>query len=119
MRDEEHSSKPWKAYSLVLYIFSGLVLALGVLLFFLLLSAARSVAGYDMFFQLAGIEQLAPLILRPLQAGLINTGILVIVLMLAIAGLLFTVGRLVARQADLAERVRALEAKIEALSARI
>jgi Na+-translocating ferredoxin:NAD+ oxidoreductase RnfE subunit len=113
MTGEEHRSGRRNAFGVVLYIFSGLALALGALLLALLLGAARAVTGYDMFFQLAGIEQLAQVVLRPLQAGLINVGIVVFVLMLAIAGLLFTSGRLMARQASLAERVRALEEKIE------
>jgi hypothetical protein len=101
----------------VLYIFSAVALALGALLLFMLLGAARAVTGYDMFFQLAGVEQLAPVVLRPLQAGLINVAILVFVLMLAIASLLFTSGRLLARQTTLAERVRVLEEKIETFRA--
>ena len=100
--------KQTSPFSLVLYILSGLVLILGVLLLFMLFGAAQAVTGYDMFFQLAGIEELAQAVLRPLQAGLINISILVFVLMLAIAGLLFTAGRLVARQAGLSERVRLL-----------
>lgn len=116
---EKHRRWKGNAFSVVLYVFSGLALALGALLLLLLLGAARAVTGYDVFFQLAGIEQLAPAVLRPLQAGLINVGILMFVLMLAIAGLLFTAGRLVARQASLAERVRALEEKIKAFRAQI
>jgi hypothetical protein len=113
MSGEEHRSRARNAFSVVLYILSALTLALGALLLFLLLGAARAVTGYDIFFQLAGIEQLAQVVLRPLQVGLINVAILVFVLMLAIAGLLFTSGRLVARQASLAERVRALEQKVK------
>ena len=112
MGGEEHRRWTRNVLSVVLYVFSALALALGALILLLLLGAARAVTGYDMFFQLAGVEQLAPVVLRPLQAGLINIGILVFVLMLAIAGLLFTSGRLVARQARLAARVRALEETI-------
>ena len=39
-----------------------MALVLGVLLLFLLLGTARAGAGYDMFFQLAGIEQVAQVI---------------------------------------------------------
>jgi hypothetical protein len=117
MSGEEHESRKRSPLSVVLYIFSAVALALGALLLVLLLGAARAVTGYDMFFQLAGVEQLAPLVLRPLQVGLVNVAILVFVLMLAIASLLFTSGRLVARQANLADRVRALEERINTFRA--
>ena len=115
MPHPQPANKPGKTATLLLYIFSGLVPALGALLFLLLLGAARSVAGYDMFFQLAGLGQLAPLVLRPLQAGLVNIAVLVLVLMLALAALLFAVARLASRQADLAQRVCALEEQVASL----
>jgi small-conductance mechanosensitive channel len=115
MDDETNKNRKGNTFSIVLYIFSGLALALGAILLFLLLGAARAVTGYDIFFQLAGIAPLAQVILHPLQVGLINVGILVCIFMLAIAGLLFTAGRLIARQASLAERVRVLEEKFETL----
>jgi hypothetical protein len=101
------------ALSVTLYVFSGLALTVGVLALVLLLSASRNVTDYDAFFQLAGIGQLAPLFLRPLQVGLMDIGIGVLFLMVTISGLLFAAGRLAARQAELAERVRALEEKFE------
>jgi len=113
MVNKENKSRTGIVYSLVLYIFSGLMVVLGALVFFLLLGAARAVIGYDMFFQFAGLEELAPAILRPMQAGIINMAILILVFMVATAGLLFTVGRLVAQQAKLSERVGALEKTIE------
>jgi hypothetical protein len=102
----------------VLYVFSGLAVVLGVVLLFLLLNTAQAVRGYDIFFQLAGIAQLAQLILRPLQNGLNGMAIFVFILMLVIAVLLFIAGRLVARQARLVERVRVLEEKMEMLADR-
>ena len=118
MNDGRRESKTANPFSVVLYIFSSLAVVLGVVLLFLLLNMARGVGGYDVFFQLAGIQQFAQLILRPLQAGLTNLGILVLVLMLAIASLLFTAGHLVARQARLIERLRVLEGKMEMFSER-
>jgi len=109
---DKHKTIKRSPLSLVLYVFSGLALALGAILLFLLIGTARSVAGYDIFFQLAGVEQLAQVVLRPVQVGPINIGGLVFVLMLAKGGLLFTVGQLVAHQANLTDRVRVLEEKI-------
>jgi hypothetical protein len=115
MNDREATRKKSNPLSLLLYIFAGLAFLLGVVLLIGLIGSAQAVPGYEMFFQLAGIEELAGVVLRPLQAALTNLGILLFVLMLAIAALLFTAGRLVARQVSLAERVRALEEKIAGL----
>jgi hypothetical protein len=86
---------------------------MAVLALLWLLSAPRTVDNFALFFQLAGIEQLAPVFLRPLQTVLTYTGIVVSVLVSMIAALLFAAGRLTARQASLNERVRALELKLQ------
>ncbi|MCO6450472.1 MAG: hypothetical protein J5I90_06745 [Caldilineales bacterium] len=109
MNDIEHRRSARNALSVVLYVGAGLALALGVLLLVALIGAAQAVMGYDIFFQLGGFGQLAQAILRPLQSGLITVGVILFAIMAAIAGLLFTGGRLAARQAGLAERVRLLE----------
>ncbi len=116
MNDSAKRTTTMNVFSLLLYIFSALALASGALLFLLLLGASRSVANSDLFFQLGGLQQLAPLVLRPLQAALINTGVVLFVLLLTIAVLLFAAGRLVTSSADLAKRVRALEDKIKTLT---
>lgn len=59
MDGETNKNRKGNTFSIVLYIFSGLALALGVILLFLLLGAAHAVTGYDTFFQLAGIAPLA------------------------------------------------------------
>lgn len=112
MKETNQTGKKKNGLSVALYVFSGLALALGVLALLALISSAGAVPGYELFFQMAGIPALAGMILRPLQSALINLGILLFVLMLAIAALLFTAGRLVARQVSVAERVRLLEEKL-------
>jgi len=113
MNDAEHGKSKRYNFSLVLYIFAGGVLTIGIVLLISLLSISAQVMNYELFFQLAGMEQLAQVVLRPLQAGLINTGIVLFALMLVIAALLFSVGRQASQQARLIERVRILEERIE------
>ncbi len=101
--------------SVGLYIFSGLALALGVLLLVSLIGASNAVPANQIFFQMMGLGEMAGLVLRPLQSALLNLGILLFVLMSAIAALLFTAGRLAAAQRSLLERVHQLEEKVEAM----
>jgi hypothetical protein len=101
--------------SVLLTIFSALTFIGGTVLLIALIGSAQAVPGYEMFFQLAGIPNLAGMVLRPVQAVMINLGILLFVVMSAIAALLYTAGRLVARHADLVERVRGLEDRVTAL----
>ncbi len=102
--------------SVVLYAFSGLALALGVVLLVGLINASNALPANQIFFQMMGLGEIAGLVLRPLQSALINLGIVLFVLMSAIAALLFTAGRLTAAQRSLLGRVRQLESKVEALA---
>lgn len=98
--------------SILLYVFSGVTAALGIFLLVVLLNSAQAVPGYEIFFQMAGLQELAGLFLNPLRSGLINLSIVVFLLMLAIAATLFAGGRMASRQIALAERVRILEEKL-------
>mgnify|MGYP000162137570 CR=1 FL=1 len=100
--------------SVVLYLFAGLMLALAVIVLISLLGTAAALPANQIFFQLFGFGELANLIIRPLQSALINTGILLSLLMTALAVLLFIAGRLNAAQVRLAERVRRLEERTAA-----
>jgi hypothetical protein len=100
--------------SVILYLFAGLMLALAILVLIALIGAASALPANQIFFQLFGLGELANLIIRPLQSALINAGILLALLMTALAALLFLAGRMNAAQVRLAERVRQLEEKITA-----
>ena len=100
-------------FSLALYALSVLALVMATLTLVGLLSVSHTVNNLDLFFQLAGIGQLAPMFLHPLQAMLTYAGIVVFVLLFAITALLFAAGRLAARQTDLTERISVLEAKLQ------
>ncbi|MEW6181368.1 MAG: hypothetical protein AB1522_15740 [Chloroflexota bacterium] len=108
----ERKSTSW--ISVVLYLFAGLMLALAVIVLISLLGAAAALPANQMFFQMFGLGELANLIIRPLQSALINGGIVLGLLMTAIAVLLFIAGRMNAAQVRLAERVRRLEERLAA-----
>ncbi len=113
MSETIHKKKPANTLAVILYVFSGLAAALGILLLIAMISGAAGVVpSFEMFFVMAGLGQIAGLILNPLRSALINLGILLFVLMAAIAALLFTAGKLLTRQATLAERVARLEEKV-------
>jgi len=101
------------AFSVALYALSVLALVMATLTLVWLLSVSHTVDNMDLFFQLAGIEQLAPLFLHPLQAVLTCAGIVVFALLFAITAILFATGRLAARQTGLTERIRVLEEKLQ------
>lgn len=109
----EKSKTNW--ISLILYGFAGLILALAILTLISLIGAASALPANQIFFQMFGLGELANLIIRPLQSALINGGIVLALLMTAIAVLLFLVGRVVARQAILAARLSALEEQIDSI----
>jgi hypothetical protein len=112
MREPTTINKSYNTFAIILYVCAGLAAAIGVLLLVVMISSASGLPGLEMFFQLAGIGQLAGLVLNPLKSALINLGILLFFLMLAIGVLLFATGKLVARQASLSERVARLEEKL-------
>ena len=116
MTNKTNKMRSGLKFSLLLYIFSGLVLILGIAALVLSLSASRSILNNDIFFQLAGFGEIAQLILRPVQAALINVGIVIFLFFLVLAGLLFAVGRLLDRQTSLLKRLEEVENRIESLT---
>lgn len=100
--------------SVILYGFAGLMLALAILVLIALIGTASALPANQIFFQLFGLGELANLIIRPLQSALINVGILLALLMTALAALLFLAGRMNAAQVRLAERVRRIEERLAA-----
>ena len=95
--------------SVILYGFAGLILALAILVLISLIGAASALPANQIFFQMFGLGELANLIIRPLQSALVNGGIVLALLMTAVAALLFIAGRLNSNQVRLTERVRLLE----------
>ena len=98
--------------SMLPYFFAGLSLILGILVTFYSVGASRSVISNDIFFQLAGLEEMAQIILRPIQAVIINVGIAISLFLLLFAGLLYAIGRLLDRQGDLTKRIQEIENRI-------
>ncbi len=98
--------------SVILYLFAGLLQALAIILLIAMIGAAGALPANQIFFQMFGLGELANMIIRPLQSALINGGIVLAILMTAIAALLFIAGRMNAAQVQLAERVRRLEERI-------
>lgn len=113
MKDEK-SKTNWTG--VILYGFAGLMLALAILVLISLIGAASALPANQIFFQMFGLGELANLIIRPLQSLLINGGIILFLLMTAIAVLLFFVGQLLARQTGLSARVSELEAQIHSIT---
>lgn len=101
---------------MVLYILSGIMAVLAIVLVIFVISTAQGIMNNDIFLQLTGIGELAPIILQPLRAGLINLGIFLGVIVLAFAAILFVAGRLLARQVQLQSRVESLEEIVRHLS---
>jgi cytochrome b subunit of formate dehydrogenase len=113
MTQDKHKTRFGKGISTALYVLAGLMLIFSVVLLVILLSTANAVQSYDIYFQMMGIGELAQMILRPLQAGMINLGILVFVVLLIFSVLLAAAGWLLGRQTRLVERVEALERRLE------
>lgn len=110
----EKSKTNW--LSVILYGFAGLMLALAILVLISLIGAASALPANQIFFQMFGLGELANLIIRPLQSLLINGGIVLTLLMIAIAVLLFLVGRMTARQAVLSARISQMEAQMRSIT---
>jgi len=113
MAREKHATHIGKGISIALYVLAGLMLLSGIVLLVILLSSANSMQSYNIYFQMMGIGDLAQMVLRPLQAGMINLAILVFVVLLIFAVLLACAGWLSGRQTRLVERVVALEQKLD------
>jgi len=113
MAREKHATHIGKGISIALYVLAGLMLVFGIVLLVILFSSANSVQSYNIYFQMMGIGDLAQMVLRPLQAGLINLAILIFVVLLIFAVLLACAGWLSVNQTRLVERVAALEQKLE------
>jgi hypothetical protein len=93
-----------------LYILSGLVLVLGLILGISLMSGASSVvANLLLPLQLIGGEVASSLISPVLSGFLINLGVVTIILALVLSALLYTAGRLVGHIVRLEERLTRLE----------
>lgn len=99
--------------SIICYIISGTLVLTTLVLAVLIAPFSRSVMDLQIFFQLTGLETLANALLRPLQALLINTGILIAILTLLLAFIIFLAGRILAHQSNLQERIQLLEEKIK------
>ncbi len=116
MDKREIRSNKKSTFSMVLYILSGIMAVLAIVLVIFVISTAQGIMNNDIFLQLAGIGELARIILQPLRAGLINLGIFLGVIVLAFAAILFIAGRLLARQVQLQSRVESLEEIVRHLS---
>ena len=115
----ENKKRFGKGISIMLYVFSGLMLVSSVVILMILWSTARSVKGYEAYFWMVGIGEMAQIVLRPLQAGITNLGVLIFVFLLVLSILLASAGWLIARQTSLLERVVDLELRLEDLDQQV
>ena len=99
--------------SIICYVVSGVLLLSTLVLAVMIAPFSHSVMDLQIFFQLTGLETLANALLRPLQALIINAGILIAILTLLLAFIIFLAGRILARQSKLQEQFRLLEEKMK------
>ena len=100
-------------FSTILFVIAGLIFVFGVVLLFLFINMANGVTNYSIYFQMVGIVELAQIVLRPLQAGLINMGIIVFVMLLVLSLLMASAGWMIRRQTNLLARVMILEEAVQ------
>ncbi len=101
------------AFSTIFYIAAGVIFVFGVVLLIVFINMANSVVNSNIYFQMLGIGELAQVILRPLQAGLINLGIIVFIILLVLSVVFASAGWIIRRQSSLLARITVLEQKVE------
>ena len=111
MKTPDKQQKKSNVMSIICYIVSGALVLTSLVLAVMIAPISHSVMDLQIFFQLTGLETLADALLRPLQALMINAGILIAILTLLLAFIIFLAGRILARQSNLQERIRLLEEK--------
>ena len=105
----DHQKK--NGLSLVCNILAGILLLAAIAIFIMTLTSSQSIMNNQIFFQLAGIEALSAIILRPLQSAFVSAGIILASITLIFALILFLAGRVIAKQLSLQERIQLLEEK--------
>ena len=105
----DHQKK--NGLSLACNILAGILLIAAIAIFIMSLTSSQAIMNYQIFFQLAGIETLSAIILRPLQSAFVSAGIILASITLIFAFILFLAGRIIAKQVSLQERIRLLEEK--------
>lgn len=100
-------------FSTIFYIAAGVIFVFGVVLLIVFINMANSVVNSNIYFQMLGIGELAKVILRPLQAGLINLGIIVFIILLVLSVVFASAGWIIRRQSSLFARITVLEEKVE------
>lgn len=112
MTQDKNKTQLGRGIGMALTVLAGLMLIFSVVILVIVLTSAQSIQGYDIYFQMMGMGELAQVVLRPLQAGMINLGILIFIVLLTFSVLLAAAGWLVNRQSRLAARIAALEEKV-------
>lgn len=101
--------------SIVFYVLAGLVAVMGLVVLWGVVSIPMALDNINGTISLMGLGSIAGLVVGPLKGILINAGIVVMIVLSGLAGTLFGVGRLAARQTRLVARVAQLEEEIRAL----
>lgn len=111
--DNKNSSSPARGLQIlrvVLYILAGTILTFGLIgAISLMTSASHVAANLALPFQLMGNQAISSMITPLLSGFLINLGVIVLVVSLALSALLYTLVRLIAHVAQLELRVSELE----------
>lgn len=113
MKKDKDLNRFGTVFSIVLFIVAGLIFVFGVVLLILFINMAKGVTSYSIYFQMVGIVELAQIVLRPLQAGLINMGIIIFVMLLVLSLLMASAGWMIRRQTNLLARVMILEEAVQ------
>ena len=107
-----NSSRSLQIFKTVLYILAGLILVLGLVAGFSLITSANSLAANAMLpFQLFGGGAASNLFSSIISGFLTNLGVVVIILSLVLSALLYGVGRLIGHISQLEARLARLEAR--------
>lgn len=115
MAEKTHRTPEINILSVIFYILAGLCAAGAVIILVWVFSVPGALNNIEGTLSMLGLGAFAGMILNPLKGGLINLGILLAVLVAALAGTLFGLGRLAARQTGLLARVARLEEEMQAL----
>lgn len=101
--------------SIVFYVLAGIVAVMGLVALWGVVSIPMTLDNINNTISLMGLGSIGGLVLGPLKGILINAGIVVMIVLSGLAGTLFGVGRLAARQTRLLARVAQLEEEIRTL----
>jgi uncharacterized membrane protein len=101
--------------SIVFYGLAGIVAVMVLVVLWGVVSIPMTLDNINGTISLMGLGSIAGLVVGPLKGILINAGIVVMIVLSGLAGTLFGVGRLAARQTRLLARVAQLEEEIRAL----